>query len=209
MDLTERQRDAVTELINIAFSRAAASLSDLTKSRVDLEVPQVSVHSIGEITGAVGKFVQGDVATVHQVFTGPVAGDAFLLLNFDGAVHLVDLLTGTETSGKVLGASAREVIAEVGNILMNACLGVFGNLLHVRFSFSIPRLSLEDLSEMVRSLVIDKDTLQHALIVGARFKMRGSEVTGCLMLVLGIASFELFLTAVESWAERSVAGEEV
>jgi chemotaxis protein CheC len=152
-----------------------------------------------------GRFVRGDVATVHQVFTGPVAGDAFLLLNFDGAVHLVDLLTDTPTSSRTLGASAREVITEVGNILMNACLGVFGNLLRVRFSFSVPKLSLDDLGMMVQSLIIADDTLQHALVVGARFRMRGSEVTGCLVLVLGIASFELFLNAVETWSESSLS----
>jgi len=208
VQLTELQRDAVTELINIAFSRAAASLSQLTNSRVDLEVPEVSVHQITEITRAVRTFVSGEVATVHQVFTGPVAGDAFLLLNFDGAVHLVDLLTGSESSKRTLGASGREVITEVGNILMNACLGVFGNLLHVRFSFSVPRLSLDDLANMVRSLMIDGDELHHALVVGARFRMRGSEVTGCLILVLGIASFELFVQAVEEWAERSATGQE-
>ena len=208
MRLTELQKDAVTELINIAFSRAAASLSHLTNSRVELEVPEISMHRIPHIADAIGKFASGDVATVHQVFTGPVAGDAFLLLNFDGAVHLVDLLTGIETSKRALGASAREVITEVGNILMNACLGVFGNLLRVRFSFSVPRLSLDDLGNMVRSLVVDDDTLHHALVVGARFRMRGSEVTGCLVLVLGIASFELFLQAVENWAERSTAGDD-
>jgi chemotaxis protein CheC len=208
MQLTLLQQDAVTELINIAFSRAAASLSGLTKHRVDLEVPEVSVHQIDEVASAISQFVSGDVATVHQVFTGPVAGDAFLLLNFDGAVHLVDLLTETHTKRGVLGAAAREVITEVGNILMNACLGVFGNLLHVRFSFSVPKLSLDDLSHMVQSLVIADDALQHAMVVGARFKMRGSEVTGCLVLVLGIASFELFLQAVEAWADTSLAGEE-
>jgi chemotaxis protein CheC len=206
VQLTELQRDAVTELINIAFSRAAASLSSLTNCRVDLEVPEVTVHRIGAISQAVGRFVSGEVATVHQVFTGPVAGDAFLLLNFDGAVHLVDLLTGTETLRKTLGASAREVVTEVGNILMNACLGVFGNLLHVRFSFSVPQLSLENLATMIQSLVIDDDELQHALVVGARFRMRGGEVTGCLILVLGISSFQLFVEAVEDWAERSTSG---
>jgi chemotaxis protein CheC len=203
--LTPLQEDAVTELINIAFSRAAASLSDLTKCRVDLNVPEVSVHAIGEVADAVARFVSGEVATVHQVFTGPVAGDAFLLLNFDGAVHLVDLLTDTQTSGRILGASAREVITEVGNILMNACLGVFGNLLHVHFSFSVPHLSLDELAFMVQSLVIADDALQHAMVVGARFRMRGSEVTGCLILVLGIASFELFLKAVEDWAAQTLA----
>ena len=203
MQLTELQKDAVIELINIAFSRAAASLSDLTQSRVDLEVPEVNVHEMDVLPEAVGRFVTGDVATVHQVFTGPVAGDAFLLLNFDGAVHLVQLLTGAEKSNqKTLGTSEREAIMEVGNILMNACLGVFGNLLRVRFSFSVPRISLDDLGLMMKSLTVDDDLLHHALVVGARFRMRGSEVTGCLLLVLGIASLELFLRAVEDWAER-------
>ncbi|MDZ4820752.1 MAG: chemotaxis protein CheC [Planctomycetota bacterium] len=208
MQLTPLQQDAVTELINIAFSRAAASLSDLTKCRVDLDVPEISVHKIGEVAVSVGRFVRGDVATVHQVFTGPVAGDAFLLLNFDGAVHLVELLTDTPTAKGTLGAAAREVVTEVGNILMNACLGVFGNLLQVRFSFSVPKLSLEDLGFMVQSLVVSDDALQHAMVVGARFRMRESEVTGCLVLVLGIASFELFLKAVEDWAEKSLAGDQ-
>ena len=133
MQLTELQEDAVTELINIAFSRAAASLSGMTKDRVDLEVPEVSVHPIDQLWQALSHLVQGEVASVHQVFTGPVAGDAFLLLNFDGATRLVDLLTGPSMQAHYLGASGKEVIAEVGNILMNACLGVFGTLLKVRF----------------------------------------------------------------------------
>ncbi|MBA4016836.1 MAG: chemotaxis protein CheC [Pirellula sp.] len=207
MILSELQSDAIAELINIAFSRSAASLSELTGSRVDLEVPEVSVHPIAEISTELSRFVKGEVATVHQVFSGPVAGDAFLLLNFDGAVHLVDLLTDGDVPTQGLGASAREVVTEIGNIVMNACLGVFGNLLQVRFSFSVPHLSLDDLGAMVNSLVVEKNPMQHALIVGARFRLRQSEVTGCLVLVLGIASFELFLQEVEAWAERSLKGD--
>ena len=205
MQLTELQKDYVTELINIAFSRAAASLSDMARDRVDLEVPEVSVHPISKLWGALANLVQGEVASVHQVFTGPVAGDAFLLLNFDGAARLVDLLTGPSLLGQnYLGASSKEVITEVGNILMNACLGVFGNLLKVRFSFSVPRLSLDALEGLVRSIAIDSNELQHALVVGARFRVLNSEVTGGLVLVLGITSLTLFVRAVEAWAERSL-----
>jgi chemotaxis protein CheC len=204
VQLTPLQADAVTELINIAFSRAAASLSDITKNRVDLEVPDISIHPINELWDALSEFVHGEVASVHQVFTGPVAGDAFLLLNFEGATRLVDLLTGSSGASPYLGASAKEVIVEVGNILMNACLGIFGNLLKIRFSFSVPRLSLDALEGLVGSFAIDRGELQHALLVGARFRVRQSEVTGCLVLVLGITSLSLFVEAVESWAERSL-----
>ncbi|CAN5449254.1 chemotaxis protein CheC [soil metagenome] len=204
MQLTALQTDAVTEMINIAFSRAAASLSEIAENRVDLEVPDVTVHPIVELWGTLSTFVKGEVASVHQVFTGPVAGDAFLLLNFDGAAKLVDLLTKSSIPSHYLGASAKEVVTEVGNILLNACLGVFGNLLKIRFSFSVPRLSLEALEGLVSSIAIDRGELEHALVVGARFKLQESEVTGCLVLVLGITSLSMFVAAVEAWAERSL-----
>lgn len=206
MNLTADQRDAVTELVNIAFSRTAAALSDLTGNRVELTVPEVAAHLIRDLQPALAQFVRGDVATVHQIFGGPVEGDAFLLLEVDGAAKLVGLLTDAEAPTRKMGVSDREVLAEVGNILLNACLGVFGDLLQVRFTFAVPRLQLESLGSMLASLLVGRDELQHALLVGTRFTVRASDVTGCLILVLGVTSLAKFLAAVETWAERSVGG---
>jgi chemotaxis protein CheC len=203
--LTDDQKDAVTELVNIAFSRTAAALSELTGNRVELTVPEVSAHPITDLLPALGRFVSGDVATIHQIFGGPVSGDAFLLLDIDGAARLVDLLTDAGAPTGQMGSSAREVLAEVGNILLNACLGVLGDLLQVRFTFAVPRLHLEALGSMLASLVIGRDELRHALLVGTQFRVRGSEVTGCMVLVLGITSLELFVRAIEEWAERAAS----
>jgi chemotaxis protein CheC len=203
MNLTADQKDAVTEVVNIAFSRTAAALSELTGNRVELTVPEVSAHPIVGLLPALSRFVSGDVATVHQIFGGPVSGDAFLLLDVAGASRLVDLLTDAGAPTKQMGSSAREVLAEVGNILLNACLGVFGDLLQVRFTFAVPRLHLETLGSMLNSLVIDRDELRHALLVGTRFQLRASEVTGCMVLVLGVSSLERFVQAIEEWAERA------
>jgi chemotaxis protein CheC len=90
----------------------------------------------------------------------------------------------------------------VGNILLNASLGVFGDLLQVRFTFAVPRLHLDSLGSMLDSLVIDDDEIRHALLIGARFRVRGSEVTGCMVLVLGVSSLDVFVRAIEDWAER-------
>jgi chemotaxis protein CheC len=205
MELTPVQKDALSELINIAFSRTAASLSELTGNRVELEVPEVTICPIGGLAHTLGGFVNGEVATVHQIFSGSVAGDALLLLNHEGAMNLVALLTGADSSTKRLAESSKEVLSEVGNILLNACLGVFGDLLQVRFSFTVPRLHLEALRELLHSLVIGKDELHHALVVGARFRLLGSEVTGCLVVVLGLASLDLLVQSAEDWAESSVS----
>lgn len=201
MELTERQNDALTELINIGFARTAAALSDLTGQRVILGVPQVTIHPIKDLQAILSKFVEGEVATVHQIFTGPVAGDALLLLDSTGAVALANMLTNEQSPAPRLDASAREVLTEVGNILLNACLGMFGNLLHVRVSFSIPRLHLESLQSVLTSLIIGKDELRYALVIYTSFQMRSSEVTGYLIIVLGMASLDRLIREVENWEE--------
>jgi chemotaxis protein CheC len=202
MELTERQRDAVSELINIAFSRTGAALSELTGQRVILNAPEVSVHPTTELPGALAKFMPGDVASIHQVFGGPVAGDALLLLNHDGAVQLTDLLTDGHTPSNRLDESAREVLTEVGNILLNACLGMFGNLLDVHVSFSVPRLHMETLDELLVSISTAAGEPRYALVVYTAFQIRDSAVRGFLVMVLSVTSLDRLIQEVDAWEER-------
>ena len=46
MIFTARQNDALTELINIAFARTGAALSELTGHRVVLNPPEVAVYRV-------------------------------------------------------------------------------------------------------------------------------------------------------------------
>lgn len=204
MELTERQRDAISELINIAFARTGAALSELTGHRVILNAPEVSVHPTEDLPAALAKFIPGEVASIHQVFGGPVAGDALLLLNHDGAVHLTDLLTdGGGPPSSRLDESAREVLTEVGNILLNACLGMFGNLLDVRVSFSVPRLHMDTLDELLDSLIEGGSSEpQYALVIYTAFQIRDSSVKGFLVMVLSVSSLDRLIHEVEAWEER-------
>ena len=152
MDLTTVQEDALVELINIGFGRAAAALSKLTGHRVQLEVPQITMCPIDEMTDQLRPMLQNEVASVHQFFSGPVDGDALLVLDQHSASILKELLTNEPALPLELDRSAREVVTEIGNILLNACLGTFGNLLKVKVSFSVPHLSLESLEGVVGSL---------------------------------------------------------
>uniref|UniRef100_A0A7C4VRN9 Chemotaxis protein CheC n=1 Tax=Desulfatirhabdium butyrativorans TaxID=340467 RepID=A0A7C4VRN9_9BACT len=204
MILTQEQQDALTELINIAFSKTAASLSDLTGHRVLLDVPKVDIIPIEDMNRKLGSFIQGEVATVHQIFTGTLAGDAMLVLNADGASMLVNLLTGQERPGIRVDATGREVLTEIGNILLNACLGMFGNLLKVHVSFSVPRLFIEDLEAMMDTLVIGQDELRYALTVSTNFRVQGSAVEGYLVIVLGVVSLDQLIHAIERWAEHPI-----
>src|SRR4029453_6908455 len=114
MELTASQQDALIELLNIGFGRAAASLSQLTGHRVVLDVPQVSIHPISGLAPVVSGVITEEIATVPQIFSGPVAGDAMLILDHKAAGMLKELLTDEPALPLRVDASGREVLTEVG-----------------------------------------------------------------------------------------------
>ncbi len=203
MDLTPSQKDALTELINIGYARAAAALSDLTGHRISLEVPEVAVHLIPEIAVRLQKVVTGEVASVNQVFSGPITGNAILLLDREAALLLNQLLTDRPNMAGFDGA-AREVITEVGNIVLNACLGAFGNLLKVQVSFTVPSLQIESVQTVLRSITISDRGLEYALIIHTRFHMRVKDVSGYLVIILGVTSLEKLLYELKKWEDREL-----
>jgi chemotaxis protein CheC len=204
MELTPPQHEALTELINIGYGRAAAALSELTGRRIVLEVPKVAVFPIDEITSALTQVMTGEVASVHQVFSGPVSGNALLLLDHDAAVMLNSLILDEQNPDGRLHAAAREALTEVGNIVLNACLGVFGNLLQVQVTFSVPRLHLESIEGVLRSISVKEHELQYALMVHTRFHLRDSDISGYMVIILGITSFSRLLAELGKWEKRQL-----
>jgi chemotaxis protein CheC len=143
--------------------------------------------------------MSGDVASVHQVFTGPVAGDALLMLDPVGAAILKELLTDEPALPLELDATAREVLTEVGNVLLNACIGTFGNLLRVPVGFSVPDLDITRLHEIVERFTREGDGFRYALVVTSAFRLRDSEVTGYVVIVLTVQSLTRLLIALDAW----------
>ena len=206
MNLTITQQDALVELINIGFGRAGAALSKLTGHRVQLEVPQVAMCPIEEMVDRLRPMLANELATVHQIFFGPVDGDALLVLDQRSAAILKELLTDEPALPLEIDRSAREVVTEIGNILLNACLGTFGNLLKVQVSFSVPHLTLDTLHDVMKSLLINREGLRYALVVHAGFKLRDAEVKGYLVIVLSVASLDRLIRSVEEWEHREGRG---
>ena len=162
---------------------------------MQLEVPQVTMCPIEELSRGLRPMIIGDVASVHQIFSGPVVGDALLVIDQRSAAILKELLTSEPALPLEIDASAREVLTEIGNILLNACLGTFGK--QVQVSFSVPHLTLETLEGVVSSITVGRQGLRYALIVHAGFRLRDSNLTGYLVIVLSVASIERLIRAIE------------
>ena len=204
MELSATQKDTLTELINIGYARAAGALSDLTGHRISLAVPEVAVHKIEEICPLLQAVIQGEITSVNQVFGGSIAGNAILLLDKAAAVLLNQLLTDRPQAAE-LDQAGREVIIEVGNIVLNACLGVFGNLLQVQVTFTVPNLQVDHIDHVIRSITVQDQNLRYALMIHTRFHLRASDVSGYLVIILGVTSMERLLTELRRWEERQLA----
>jgi len=205
MKLTEHQTDALSELTNIAFGRAAASFSDLAGQRVLLDTPSVAVYETSALKDALSKLVEGQGATVHLDFTGPVSGDALLVLDHADAVLLVGLLLGTQSATGRLSTLDQEALVEVGNILLNACLGTFGNLLQANIRFSVPNLYLGALVSATETWFKAR-TLRHALVASTTIGLQEIAVSGLVLVMMDATEMERLIHAVENMAHRMAAG---
>lgn len=197
MFLTDIQKDAITELINIGFSKSAASLSELTGYRILLGTPDVKVVPIEDLANVLSDIVPDKIVTVHQIFNGPISGDAMLILNHMDSKKLVSLLLDGRNDESLTDSSIRDVLSEVGNILLNSCLGMFGNILKIRITFTVPQLQLETLDNLIRTITIDNMEISYALMVSMDFQLRDKSINSYLVLVLGITSLEQLLVEIE------------
>lgn len=201
MKIEDLDLDALTELFNIGLHRAAASLSELTGQRILVDLPRLWVCPIEETHARLTELLHGDLATVHQIFRGTVAGDAVLVLQYDAAARLAGLLTSGEVAvGGRLDQSAREVLAEIGNVILSSCLSSFGDMLRVAVSFSVPHIHVESLDGMLRSLQVGNEDLQFALLAATQFRLSEGEVGGYLIVAVGMSSLSIISDALASGA---------
>ena len=199
MNVDQMDVDALTELFNIGLHRAAASLSELTGQRIIVDLPRLWICPIEETHARLVDLLDGDLATVHQIFRGTVTGDAVLVLDYESATRLAALMTdGGVALGGRLDQSAREVLAEVGNVILSSCLSSFGDMLQVAVSFSVPRMHVESLEGLLRSLRVDSEDLSHALLAATRFRLTEGEVGGYLIIAVGMSSLSLIARALDA-----------
>lgn len=191
MNLNEEQRDALAELVNIGFGRAAASLSTLIGQKIELHAPEVRLFHPDELKSALGSLISSQSVIVHQTFTGSLRGSVFLLMDMKSVTSLVDLLGGGSGESHRFSASDREALIEIGNILLNAYVGSFGNLLKVQIRFSLPKLFMDSFETAIQELSLDPS--RYLLLVKTEFRLLKGDVSGYVALITGEDSLELLI----------------
>jgi chemotaxis protein CheC len=183
MHITPEQQDALTEIVNIGFGRAAAALSSMIGQKILLEAPLIQIEDITNLSHIMRDLIPDTAVIVRQSYHGGLSGDVVLFMAAESASALIDLLSGGRGAQRRLTASDREALIEVGNILLNAYVGSFGNLLNTHIVLSVPSLHASNVADMLNSMSLPPES-HHAFLVKTEFKLLSGTAGGYVALII-------------------------
>ncbi len=135
--LTEDERDCYQEITNVAMGQAADRLARLLDVYVVLPIPNVNIIEINEFKMTLKSLEDANsVSAVCQGFVGSgIAGEALLIFNDASFSDIARLL---KYQGKLNKHEELEMLMDVANVLIGACIQGIGQQLDINFSQSHP-----------------------------------------------------------------------
>ncbi|MEW5727778.1 MAG: chemotaxis protein CheC [Pseudomonadota bacterium] len=197
----EVERDCVTEILNVAIGQAASSLSQLVEDEVRLSVPFVDFLSPSEAAARLERETQGsDSVAVRQRFQGRFYGDIMLIFPERKSLDLVRHMLGDQVPLDQLTELEQEALLEVGNIILNACLGSLANQLNMPVESSLPSY-VRGRGAHILDLGAPKAAAEEELVMFLHvdFSLLRKDVHGYLAFVMDIVSARHFVDAVSAY----------
>jgi len=174
--------DAYREICNVAMGQAGSLLAEVLNLFVKLPVPKVDILESSELHMALQAVKDiPSLSAVCQGFIGDgVSGEAFLLFD-DTKFSSVGRLMGY--TDEIDSALELEVLMDLSNILIGACLKGISDQLDINFSQGHPvvlgqHCRLEDL------IAANRSQWQKTLAVEIGYELEGYDVQCDLLLLL-------------------------
>lgn len=207
VDLTELQRDAFTELVNIGVSKAAASLRTMIGVQVLLSVPSVEIVSRAKAARMIGEREASELVVVQQDFTGAFAGRALLIFPQENGRELVRAVAGEELSEAEVAELEDEALMETGNVILNSCLATIANLLQRTLDMSLPEIVRGDGPQIFQPAGDGTDAL--VLFLYINFAVRERDIRGYIAMLMDLPSLENLKALIDGFIERAIGETEL
>jgi len=180
--LTPDQTDTLQEIVNIAMGQAGDSLARVLDSFVQLSVPRIKLIEAANIGPWIANLVKSDmlITAVRQSFHDDLSGEAITIFSAEGCRDLSDLM-GYQTDLDPL--TEKEVLFDVSNILVGACLNGIAEQLNANLSFSAPSLIAEN-TPASTLLASDELPWDYALQVEVNFSLEQRNFMSHLIIMM-------------------------
>lgn len=201
VDLSELEHDALTELVNIGVSRAAASLRGMVARQVLLSVPSVEVVSRLAAAALIRERETGPLVAVRQDFSGAFHGQALLIFPEQNSLELVRTVTGDELSAEDVVDIEQEALAETGNIVLNSCLATMANMLERPLEMSLPEV-IRGESARFFELGADNEAEGVVLFLYINFSISERDIRGYIAMLMDLPSLEALQGLIAEFINR-------
>jgi chemotaxis protein CheC len=204
--LSELERDALTEIVNIGVGRAASSLRKMVGGQVLLSVPAIEIVSKPRAARLISEREEADLVAVRQDFSGAFSGRALLIFPETKSLELVRAVTHDELSVQEVLEMEHEALAETGNVILNSCLATMANMLKRSLSMTIPEVVRGNGATLFEVLDDAPDT-GLVLFLYIDFSVRHRDIRGYIAMLMSLPSLAVLKELVGEFIER-VVGED-
>lgn len=201
LTLSDLERDALAEVVNIGVGRAAASLRKMVGRQVMLAVPSVEIVTPAGAAALIGQRENEDLVAVRQAFDGAFSGRALLIFPETKSLELVRAVVGDEMSAEQVCELEIEALAETGNVILNNCLGTMANMLQRSLKMSLP--------EVVRGsgnyLFADGSVSEQGglvLFLYINFTVRDQDIRGYIAMLMDLPSLASLKVLIGDFINR-------
>jgi chemotaxis protein CheC len=152
-------------------------------------VPYVNVITFDDVLLEIKKL--GNADSVHSVemrFSGEYEGSANVILPEESAKLLASLLVHEDPNSPTLEEMKDGLMIEVGNIILNAIMGSFGNILDAPLDYHMPK-SYQGSVEGIYDL-LDQERYHQVLVCHTNFSVRGKNISGDILIMYEMGSFD-------------------
>lgn len=188
--LSEIERDAIAETFNIGMGLAASALSEMVGSEVALSVPDVQLVDRAAAAQLSGRGQSQPIAGVREDFVGPMSGHALLLFPEHRSLELVRVLLKQKVDLDYLTEMEQDALVEVGNIILNSCLGSIANMIDGELSTEVPKAVQGKWSDLVQGESSGGDDFIMQLRMD--FSVENIDVSGYIAFLMDIDSIDNF-----------------
>lgn len=205
--LTDLEHDALVELFNIGVGQAAAAMSEIVSETVAMSVPAISFLTRAAAAKLLASRSTGNgrLCGISQHYSGAFETEAVLMFPEEKSQEIVRLMVGESMPLAELSAMEQEAMSEIGNILLNSCIGALANLLGSELHGSLPRYHVGYSDEVLAQAGSNETAV---LMLHIEFVIERQQIAGDVAFIMDMTALQDLKQHVAGFLARSVGGEQ-
>lgn len=200
--LNEDQLDLLKEMFNLGVGKAAASLSKLANNKYEvvLSLPKLQMMTLGEMIRILSNESNDNFSSVSQKYSGPFAGTAHMLYSHSASLRLVSIMLGNNIPQDQLSDLERDALMEIGNVLLNACLGALSSMFDDEIETELPTLQTGSPEDILLS---ENGNINSQIIfIRSEFHIKEENLKGYISLFLETDKLKKLLECIDRYNEK-------